>query len=239
GSNFLAAGIALEHFGFQLLPDLAVEFVERGIELNFGCVARPRERHAPVPYDARGGACGHDHDPIGQGNCFFQIVGDEQNRLSVRGPQVEQQVAYDLACLGVQWTEWLIHKEDLWITDQNLRETDALALSTGQHMRIAVGECIETDASKPLLRACLRVVCTYPGDVKADRNILDGCLPWKECVALKQVTGLHVQGGERLAKNIDFACGRREQPGGYIKQRGFAATPRPHHFNEFAVPPTN
>src|SRR5262249_39366685 len=116
-----------------------------------------------------------------------------------------------------------------------LRETDALALSTGQHMRIAVGECIETDASKPLLRACLRVVCTYPGDVKADRNILDGCLPWKECVALKQVTGLHVQGGERLAKNIDLACGRREQPGGYIKQRGFAATRRPHDCNEFAV----
>ena len=84
-------------------------------------------------------------------------MGDEQHRLAVGVPEIEQQIAHDLPGLGVERAERLIHQEDLRIADQNLRQADALALTAGQHVRIAVGERAEAHGGEPALRALQRL----------------------------------------------------------------------------------
>ena len=111
------------------------------------------QRHAPVADDARGRPRRHDDDAVGQRDRLFQIVGDEQHRLAVGAPQIEQQIAHDLPRLRVERAERLVHQQDLRIADQHLREADALALPAGEHVRIAVAERAEPDAREPILRA--------------------------------------------------------------------------------------
>ena len=56
-------------------------------------------------------------------------MGDEQHRLAVRVPELQQEIAHDLAGLGIERPERLVHQQDLWIADQYLGEADALALA--------------------------------------------------------------------------------------------------------------
>ena len=154
--------VALDHLGLQFLPDLAVQFVERRVELDLGDVARARQRHAPVADDARGRPRRHDHDAVGERDRLFEIVGDEQHRLAVGAPQIEQQIAHDLPRLRVERAERLVHQQDLRIADQHLREPDALALAAGEHVRIAVGEGGEADALEPILRARASLAACRP-----------------------------------------------------------------------------
>src|SRR5262245_14740873 len=86
-----AAGlrIALEHLALEHGPDLAVEIVERALDLDLGDVARPRQFDLPVADDARGGPRRHDHHPVGERDRLLEIVGDEQHRLAIGAPQIE------------------------------------------------------------------------------------------------------------------------------------------------------
>ena len=143
--------VALDHLGLQHLPDLAVQLVERRIELDLGDVARARQRHPPVADDARRRPRRHDDHAVGQRDRLFQIVGDEQHRLAVGAPQIEQQVAHDLPGLRVERAERLVHQQDFRIADQHLRQPDALALAAREHVRIAVAERAEAHAREPVL----------------------------------------------------------------------------------------
>ena len=130
-------GVTLEHFVLEHVPDLAMQFMERAIELDLGDIARPRDRNPPVADDARRRPRRHDHHAVGQRDRLLKIVGDEHHRLAVGAPQVEQQIAHDLTGLRIERTERLVHQQDFRIADQHLGETNALALPTGQHVRIA------------------------------------------------------------------------------------------------------
>src|SRR4029077_19372010 len=108
------------------------------VQPHLEIIARAWQSYAPVADDARGGPRRHDDDSIGERNRLFEIVGNEQHRLAVRAPQLQQQVAHDLPGLRIERPERLVHQEDLWVADQHLREAYALALAAGKHMRIAV-----------------------------------------------------------------------------------------------------
>ena len=137
-------------------------FVEGRVELDLGDVARARQRHAPVADDARRRPRRHDDDAVGQRDRLFQVVGDEQHRLAVGAPQIEQQIAHDLPRLRVERAERLVHQQDLRIADQHLRQPDALALAARQHVRIAVAEAAEPDALEPIVRARPRLGAGAP-----------------------------------------------------------------------------
>ena len=87
----------------------AIENVAIGLEIAGTAKAGARERHGPVADDARSRARRHDDHAIGQRDRFFEIVRDEHHRLAVRAPQVEQQVAHDLARLRIERAERLVH----------------------------------------------------------------------------------------------------------------------------------
>ena len=177
----------------------------------------------------------HDDYAIGKRDGFLEIVGDEQHRLAVGLPQVQQEVAHDLPRLRVERPERLVHQQDFRIADQDLREPDALPLPAGQHMRIAVAETIEADARKPRLRLCARFRRRHAGDLEANRDILERGFPRKQGIGLKQITRPAVQRVERLAENPDRPRRRRPQPGCDIQQRRFSAAGRPDDRDELAV----
>ena len=166
---------------------------------------------------------------------LFEIVGDEQHRLAVGAPQVEQQIAHDLAGLRVERPERLVHQQDLRIADQHLREADALALPAREHVRIAIGEGAEADARQPFLRAFVGFCASYARRLEADRDIVDRSLPRKQRVGLKQVAGLRVNRRKRRAVNVGLPCRGRNQPGGNVEQCGLAAAGRADDRDELAV----
>ena len=193
------------------------------------------QRHPPVADDARGRPRRHDDDAVGERDRLFQIVGDEQHRLAVGAPQIEQQIAHDLPRLRVERAERLVHQQDFRIADQHLREADALALAAREHVRIAVAERAQAHARKPGLRARARLARRRAGRLQPDGDVLQRGLPGKQRVGLEQIAGLAVERGKRAAEDIDAAGRRRDQPGGDVEQRGFAAAGRPDDGDEFAV----
>ena len=68
----------------------------------------------------------HHHDPVGKSDRLVQIVRDEQHRLAVRGPEVEEQGAHDLAGLRVKGPEGLVHEQDFGVADQHLCQATRL-----------------------------------------------------------------------------------------------------------------
>src|SRR5262245_21260177 len=162
-------------------------------------------------------------------------MSDEKNRLAVGGPQVKEEIAHDLAGLGVERPERFVHKKDFWIADQHLRQTDTLALSAGQHMRVAVAECVEAYARKPFPGTGPRIADRDPRDLETNRHILCCSFHRKQRVSLEKVPGLAVQSGECLTKNSYVAAGRRKQASSDIEQGRLAATGWSDDRNELPV----
>ena len=103
--------------------------MEHRVKFDLRCIARSCEGNAPVTNDARCWPCRHNDHPIGERDCFFQIVGHEKNRLAIGGPKIEQQVTHDLPRLRVERPERFVHKQDFGISDQYLGQANALALA--------------------------------------------------------------------------------------------------------------
>jgi hypothetical protein len=202
---------------------------------DFRNVARARQRHPPVTDDARTGARRHDHDAVGQRDRLLEVVGDEQHRLAVGIPQLQQQVAHDLPGLGIERPERLVHQQDFGIADQHLREANPLALPARQHVRITIAERPEAHRGKPALRAFKRVRAGRTLDFQADGNIVDRGLPRKQRIGLKQIAGLPVQPCKRRIEDSDRSRCRFEQAGGDVQQRRFSASGGPDDCDELAM----
>src|SRR5579872_4364095 len=144
--------ITLHHLVLEHAPDLPVQGAKILTQPDFGDVARTGQRDAPVADDARGRTRGHDHDAISERDRLFEIVGDEQHRLAVGAPEFEQEIAHDLAGLGIERSERLVHQENFGVADQDLRKPDALALAAREHVRIAKAES-PTDARNSCARS--------------------------------------------------------------------------------------
>src|SRR4051794_13292533 len=114
--------VALHDLVFQHAPDCAVgcvDFVPRAVLKN---AARPGRGPPPVSDDASPGSGRHDHDPVGERDRLFEVVGHEQHRLAIGVPQLQQQIAHDLAGLGVERPERLLHLQNSWGAGQHPRE---------------------------------------------------------------------------------------------------------------------
>src|ERR1700759_5772534 len=88
--------VPLQHLFLQNAPYLAVERMEFLVEPGLENVARPRQADLPIADDARVRARRHDDDAVGERDRLLEVMGDEQHRLAVRVPEIEQQVSHDL-----------------------------------------------------------------------------------------------------------------------------------------------
>src|SRR5438067_2485273 len=78
GDTVLGTLITDEHLLSQVFPDFLVQLHEAAVEANLGDVARPRQVDGVGALD-RARAGGDDDHAIGQGDRFFQVVGNEND----------------------------------------------------------------------------------------------------------------------------------------------------------------
>ena len=163
---------------------------KRGISRTSEASRGPRQVDGVVADDARRRPRRHDHHAVGQRDRLLQVVGDEQHGLAVAGPQLEQQVAHDLARLGIERPERLVHQQDLGVADQHLGEAHALPLPARELVGIAVAEGAQPDALEPRLRLLQRLAArATPRDLQADGDVVARRLPRHHRVLLEEIAG--------------------------------------------------
>src|SRR5207237_1021346 len=129
----------------------------------------------------------------------------------------------------------LVHQQDFRIADQHLGKTHALALAARQHVRVAAPEFAKADAYQPILRPCARLSDWNADDFKADGDVLERGLPWKQRLGLEQVTGLAIEAAEPCAEDFDTTGARLVEAGRNIEQRRLAASGRADDRDELTL----
>ena len=74
----------------------------------------------------RAGPGRHHEHPVAEQDRLLEAVGDEQHGAPVGLPQLEQLVLQDLAHLGVERGERLVHQQDLGLDGERPGDGDAL-----------------------------------------------------------------------------------------------------------------
>src|SRR6478672_3837843 len=153
--------IAGEHFLAQHRPDRLVQLDEARRRAHLGDVARSRQVDRELADRMRRRAGGKADDAVAERDRLVEVVGDEEHRLLLLGPEREQLVFHQLARLDVERRERLVHQQDVGIEDERLRQADALSHAARELVRVAVAERAEADPLQPLVRSRRGVVAAF------------------------------------------------------------------------------
>src|SRR4029079_8720288 len=99
--------IAGEHFLAQHRPDRLVQLDEARRRAHLGNVARPRQVDRELADRMRPRAGGEADDTVAHRDRLVEVVGDEEHRLLLLGPDREHLVLHQLARLHVEPRERL------------------------------------------------------------------------------------------------------------------------------------
>eukprot|EP01022_Parablepharisma_sp_SALTPOND_P019257 TRINITY_DN325_c0_g4_i2.p1 TRINITY_DN325_c0_g4~~TRINITY_DN325_c0_g4_i2.p1 ORF type:complete len:1147 (-),score=388.80 TRINITY_DN325_c0_g4_i2:349-3789(-) len=174
-------------------------------------------------------------DLVGQGDGFFQVVGDEHHRPRMGRPQLQQLVLHQGAGLHVQCRERFIHEQDLGAVDEGLGQRHALAHAARELVGIMVAELVQAHAADPFVGQLVRLGLGLATEHGAGRDVLAHAAPGEDGVVLEHETDARVDAIDRLAHHAHLAHGRLEQAGDQRQRGGLAATGRPHDGDEFAA----
>ena len=89
-----------------------------------------------------------DRDAVAHLHRFFDVVGHEHDRLLQLRLHAEELVLQPGARDRVDRAERLVHQQHRWIRGERARHADALALPTGELVRIAVAVLIGIEADE-------------------------------------------------------------------------------------------
>src|ERR1700730_3091210 len=118
-TSLFSTFIANHHLIAQVFPDLMVQSAETWLEADFRHMARAWQIDGIDTLDGTR-PCRDDAHPVCQGDGLLQVVGHEDDGGLVGGPQLEQFVLHQSACLYIEGAEWLVHQQDLWLVDKGL-----------------------------------------------------------------------------------------------------------------------
>src|SRR4051794_39247448 len=115
---------ALTDFFLDERPDLVQVLEEPRLALEMKR-ARARDVDVEDRLDAPGPRAHHD-DAVGKEDGLVDLVGNEEHRLAGLAPDLEQLLLHELARLGVERGERLVHEQDLRVGGQRAGEVTAL-----------------------------------------------------------------------------------------------------------------
>src|ERR1700683_1192857 len=131
-------------------------------------------------------------DPRGKQQRFAYVVSHHHNRFSQTPLKLLELLEQFAGCERIERSEWLVHQQNRRVHSQCSRDTYALALPSGELVRISFRKCIgiEPNAAQELLDA--RANSLYrplseprnQGDVLLDREM------WKQADILYDVTDM-------------------------------------------------
>ena len=96
------------------------------------------------------GSLAEDEHAIAQEDGLVDVVCHEEDREPVLLPDARQELLHELARLGVEGAERLVHEQYLWTVRERPGDGNTLAHPAGELARIRVGELVETDECEML-----------------------------------------------------------------------------------------
>src|SRR5437899_2922812 len=130
-------------------------------------------------------------------------MGDEEDGLPGRPPELEKLVLHQIACLHIESAEGLVHQEDRRVDDERLRELRALAHAAGELMWKVIGERCEPDAGKPRIHAVGDLTVAEPAETEREADVLTDRAPGEQSVSLEQEADVRPYGAHRIVTDGD------------------------------------
>src|SRR6266852_6077797 len=165
----------------------------------------------------------HHHDLVREKYRLIDRMGDEQHRLAVAFPDVEQIVLQPGARMRIERAKWLVHQEHRGVIGQRARQRDALLHAAGQFLRVKALKALEADhLDQPAaLRFGFRMLhALLPRTI---HHIAEHALPGKQRELLKHRPTIRTGPGDRLALHLRHALRRIDKAADDIEQRRFSA----------------
>ena len=198
--------VALQDFLAQHAPDGLVQFHETRRRTHLGDVARARQVDREFADRVRGRPGAQADHAVAHRDRLVEVVGDEEHRLLLLGPERQDLVLHQLAGLDVEGRERFVHQDDVGVQDQGLRQADALAHAARELVRVAVAEAAEADALEPGLG--LGAGIGDAAELEPRHHVLRRGAPGHQALGLEHVAGAPVHARERAAEHLDGAGAR-------------------------------
>src|SRR5262249_32041457 len=130
-------------------------------------------------------ARGHDDDAVGQVDGFVDLVGDEQDGFAVVAPDAEELGLHDLARLGVQGGEGLVHEQDVRVDGERSGEVGALTHAAGQLVRIVTLEAAQANQADQRVGTGDRFALGFALHLQAEDDVVHDRAPREQGVLLE------------------------------------------------------
>ena len=183
----------------------------------------------------------HHHDAVGHFHGLFLVVGDEDAGDVHLVMQAAQPAAQLLAHLGVERTEGLVEQQHLGLNGQSAGQGDALALTTGELVRVTVGDPVELHELEQLghlgADGLFRRAAVLGAHAQTERHVLEDGHVAEQRVVLEHeahVALAHGHVGRVFAIEVDGARVGHFQAGDDAQQRGLARARGAQQGNQLA-----
>src|SRR5688572_16588195 len=110
-SSSMPPGAERNFFG-EFVADTGEEVAIDCIFMQASDIARPRDCHVMNRFYPAGARREHKH-AIPKGDCLVQVVSDEDDRLALLCPQLEELILEQKPRLGVQRAKRLVHDDEI------------------------------------------------------------------------------------------------------------------------------
>ena len=134
------------------------------------------------------------------------------------------------ADLGVERRQRLVEQQQLGLRRQCARQRDALLLTAGELVRVAVAELRQLDDLEHLRDALVGLGLADAGHLQAEGDVLRDGQVREQRIGLEHHADIALVGfqpGDVLAADDDLAGGRLLEAGNHPEHGGLAATRRP------------
>ena len=175
-------------------------------------IAWPRQRNSNFGFYRTGMRCHHD-DPIGEIDCFRNVVRHVYHSLARFPPDVREKSLHVVAGQRIEGCKRFVHQENGRIVGKGARDGDALLHPPGEMMRVRSGEFIEFHQAQLLARDFLPFILWHAFHLEAERDIAERGTPREKLRKILEYDAtVHSMTVDLLATNADFAGRRRNKP---------------------------
>ena len=214
-------------FGFEGAVNLVAQFVENFAggagDVRIFEMARARQVDGEFALHAAG-AEGQKNDAIAEANRFADIVGDEDDGASGLAPDALEFVVQQVASLGVERGEGLVHQENVGFGGESAGDGNALAHAAGKLMDVALFELCQMHEAQIVARLLFALGLGDAFHLHAELDVLADGEPGEQAVFLEDQDAVGARALHGFAVDQDLAGSLRVQARDQMQQRGLAAT---------------
>ncbi len=177
----------------------------------------------------------HDHDPVGKGDGLVDAVSDEHHGLPEAFPDRQQLALQELARIGVDGSEGLVHQQHLRTEGERAGDADALAHAAGEVVGKRCLEALEPDQLDRPLNLLIDLGLRHAGEDQREGHVLADRLPGEEAELLEHHRRLPRRPADHFAVELDRALVGEDEAVEDAQQRGLAAAARAEQAHEFVL----